>query len=378
MRQPRGKCIPYLVLHIYEFGNICYDNRTFFAGLKIRRLITVILRRLLMRSFISCMIEFMVPFLKWLFIIPALLLVAGILFEQYSRWKLEKTAFNGQTFVEINGKPLHYVKKGQGNCTVVFQSGMGSSYAIWQEIQDSIAQNAVTIAYDRNGLMLSEATGAPVTNDQVAEELQLLLEKTNCPKPYILVGHSMAGIYLRPFIKKNEQDIVGIVFVEASNPQQIKKASPELLKALQPPPRWLIKFSVSTGLYRTLYSFIPLSPEIPMHHPLHRLEKNFFYRSCNKILEELANDELNFKDAEKYTSFGNIPLTIITGTSEIRYAAIKDTAVRNEYRQWVDKMQHDLLKLSANSRLVKAPNSGHLVQINDDALITWEIRSMLK
>lgn len=330
-----------------------------------------------MRSFISCMIESMLPFLKWFLVIPAFLLLAGILFEQYSRWKLEKTAFSGKTFVEINGKPLHYVKKGKGNCTVVFQSGMGSSYAIWQQIQDSIAQNAVAIAYDRNGLMLSEAAGKPVTNDLVAEELQLLLEKTNCPKPYILVGHSMAGIYLRPFIKKNEQDIAGIVFVEASHPQQIKKASPELLKALRPPPRWLIKSAVSTGIYRTLFSFTPLSPEIPMHHPMHRLEKNFFYRSCDKILEELANDELNFKDAEKYTSFGNIPLTIITGTSEIRYAAIKDTPVRNEYRQWWIEMQHDLLKLSANSRLVKAPNSGHLVQINDGALLTREIRSML-
>ncbi|GAB3420675.1 alpha/beta hydrolase [Niabella aquatica] len=323
------------------------------------------------------MIESMLPFLKWFLFILAFLLLAGILFEQYSRWKLEKTAFTGKPFVEINGKPLHYVKKGQGNCTVVFQSGMGSSYAIWQEIQDSISQNAVTIAYDRNGLMLSEATDAPVTNDQVAEELQLLLEKTNCPKPYILVGHSMAGIYLRPFIKKNEQDIAGIVFVEASHPQQIKKASPELLKALSIPPRWLIKFAVNTGIYRTMFSFVPLSPEIPMNHPLHRLEKDFFYRSCDKILEEVENDALNFKNAEKYTSFGNIPLTVITGTSEIRYAAIKDTVVRNEYRQWVDEMQHDLLKLSANSWLIKAPNSGHLVQINDGALLIREIRNML-
>ncbi len=313
----------------------------------------------------------------YFFIVFILLLLSGIIFEQYTRWKLEKKVFKGKTFVEINGKPLHYVKKGQGNCTVVFQSGMGSSHAIWNEIQNTLSQDTVTISYDRNGIMFSESTGLPVTNTQVAEELQILLEKTQCPKPYILVGHSMAGIYLRPFISKNQADISGIIFAEATHPKQIEMSSAELLKALKVPPRWLIKFVLHTGIYRWIFSFKPLSPEIPMNHHLHIQERDFFYRSCNKVLEELDRDDMNLKDGEQYVSFGKIPLTVIIGKSEIRYAGIKRDDVRKEYRLLLDTLQHDLLNLSSNSRMVKAANSGHILQIHDAPLLITEIRRFL-
>lgn len=324
------------------------------------------------------MLKFLIVFSKWTITVMAAILLIGVAFEQYSRWRLERNLRKGKTFVEVNGHPLHYVKKGKGNCTVVFQSGMGSNHTIWKEVQDSLSREAVTLSYDRNGLFLSEATGQPVTNDLVAEELRILLEKTGCPKPYILVGHSMAGIYLRPFIKKNEKDISAIVFVEAAHPLQMKKASPALLKTLSVPPSWAIKFMVYTGIYRTLFSFIPVSAEIPLDHRLHQLEKDFFYRSCNKILEEAANDDLNFKDAERYASFGNIPLTVIMGISPVRYLEFKDPGIRKEFSLLVNEVQTDLLKLSSDSRLVKAENSGHVVQVRDNALLINEISKNLK
>lgn len=324
------------------------------------------------------MIEAAYLTLKWLVISIASLLLAGILWEHFSRWKLEKKALKGKTFVEINGKPVHYVKKGDGYCTVVFQSGMGSSYGIWQQIQDNISQNAVTLSYDRNGLMFSAPNGKPVTNRQVSDELQALLEKTKCPRPYILVGHSMAGIYLRPFIHDNPKDISGIIFADAAHPLQKQKASARLLQSFKIPPRWFIKLAVNTGIYRAVFSFLPLSPEIPLHHPIHQLEKNFFYRSYTKTLEELDSDDINFKDATQYKSFGAIPLTVITGTSELRFTKIKDTAVKNEYRQLITDLQYDLLNLSSNSRWVKAINSGHILQINDSSLLVNEISRMIK
>lgn len=324
------------------------------------------------------MAAFILSFLKWSFLTLIALLVTGILFEQYARWSLERKAVKGKTFVEINGKPLHYVKKGAGNYTVLFQSGMGSSHAIWQPIQDELAKNAVTISYDRNGIMFSEDNGLPVTNDMVTQELEALLAKTNCPKPYILVGHSMAGIYLRPFIDRNKKDISGVLFLEAAHPQQIAKSPKELIKLLTPPPLWVAKLALHTGAYRTFFSFFPLSPEIPLNHPLHKVEKDFFYKSCDKIFKEVENDKLNFKDAEKYTSFGDIPFTIIMGTSAIRYVNIKDQKVKEEYRALVKEVQEDLLKLSSNSRLVEAKNSGHLLQINDNELVVSEIRKICK
>ena len=92
----------------------------------------------------------------------------------------------------------------------------------------------------------------------------------------------------------------------------------------------------------------------------------------------MKNDRLNFKDAEKYPSFGDIPLTVIMGTSEVRYAGIKKSSIKDEFRQLVNEGQRELLKLSSDSRLMNAENSGHLLQINDKELLIKEINKLLK
>lgn len=314
--------------------------------------------------------------MKWGMIIVAALFCAGVLFERISRWRLERMAFRGRTFLEIDGVPIHYVKKGKGDFTVVFQSGMGSSHAIWEDVQHEIAKDAVTISYDRNGLMFSGSSDVSPSNEQVSGELERLLEKTGCPKPYILVGHSMAGIYLRPFIERHHADIKGVVFAEAAHPLQKQKASEELKKALAVPPLWLIKLVINTGIYRLVYAVKPLSAEIPFGHKLHIRERDFFYRSYLRTLEELRYDDENFKDALRYHSFGNIPLTVITGTSELRFSGFRNPALKTEYQRLIEEVQADLLEMSAQSKQVKAPNSGHLIQINDSALLTEEIRKL--
>lgn len=313
----------------------------------------------------------------WTFLVIAVPLISGIVYEFVSRWFLERHLRKGKTFVNISGRDLHYVKRGKGNCTVVFQSGLGSNHAIWEAVQNSLEHDAVTISYDRNGLFLSDDSHSPVTNEAITAELKELLEKTGCPKPYIIVGHSMAGIYLRPFIEQHKHDILGIVFVEAAHPQQMKLASPQLLKTISAPPHWLIKLIVNTGIYRVLFSFIPLSPEIDVRHPIHQIEKRFFYRSYNKLLQEIDSGDVNFADGSRYTSFGALPLVIIMGTSDIRYKRIRKAAVRDEFRGLINLVQIDLLKLSTNSKLVEASNSGHVVQINDHDIIANEIRLLI-
>lgn len=315
--------------------------------------------------------------LKWFAIFLLVLLVIGITYEYYSRWQLSRSDLNDRTFVEVNGTKLHYVKKGSGKYTVVFVSGMGSNHTIWQELQDTLQTDAVTLSYDRNGLLFSEKSDISITNESVSDELHQLLEKTNCPKPYILVAHSMGGIYIRPFIKAHHADIAGIVLAEAAHPHQLKKASQELLDTRFIPSKGFLNFVVNSGIYRALFSFIPVSPEIPVDHPLHTLEKDFFYRSYETLLDEVANDSLNFKHAEQYSSFGNTPLTVILGTNEVRYATIKDQKIKNEYKCLTDSLAHDLLHLSTDSKLVRAANSGHIFQTHDAVLVISEIRKLI-
>ncbi|WP_152620295.1 alpha/beta fold hydrolase [Pedobacter lusitanus] len=316
-------------------------------------------------------------FFKWAFIVLLVMLLAGIIFEQYSRRKLERNIRKGKTFAAINGHQIHYVKKGKGNCTVIFESGLASDHMIWKEVQDEIAKDAVTLSYDRSGMFLSEAGDFVKTNESIANELTQLAELTHCPKPYIIVGHSIAGIYIRPFIASHLQDMAGIVLVDASHPMQLKRSSAKLKKANGTLPLGLIKIMMETGIFRLLFTFIPFSAEIPVNHRFHRIFKDFFYKSYRTVFLEAANDTLNFQDAGKYTSFGHIPLTVITGISPVRYAHIKDAALQQEYQELAEELHSDLLGLSTNNRLVKATKSGHIIQVQESGLIAEEIRRIL-
>ncbi|RZK57663.1 MAG: alpha/beta hydrolase, partial [Pedobacter sp.] len=256
--------------------------------------------------------------LKYICILILISLSIGVTYEQYSRWKLEARVFKNKSFAHILGTKIHYVKKGEGNKTVVFVSGMGSNSTIWEKIQDKVSEKAVTLSYDRSGLFLSNKRTGAITNSSVSRELEELLEKTNCPKPYILVLHSMAGIYVRPFIEEHKNDISGIMFMESAHPLQLKKSSKAFLESLKPPPLWLVKFITFSGIYRTVFSFNRINPEIPVTSAIHNNERDFFYRSVETLFKELKSDTANFNDAIKYSDFGNIPLTVISGTSNIR------------------------------------------------------------
>ena len=61
----------------------------------------------------------------------------------------------------------------------------------------------------------------------------VLLKKTNCPEPYIIVGHSIAGVMLREFIYENSNSISGIVFVDVSHPDLRGNMSDELKEYIE-------------------------------------------------------------------------------------------------------------------------------------------------
>ncbi len=241
------------------------------------------------------------------------LLTAGLVYEQSSQIYYNSKKPAAENFVLIDGLPVHFVRKGTGGPTVVFQSGLGGDYKIWEEIQDSLSRFTTTLSYDRAGLQWSAASKSPKTLESITRELEILLEKTGCPRPYILVGHSLAGLTLRPFIQKHKNDISGVIFLDVSHPLQVERSSEALKKYLVVPPEGLVTALVQTGLARVYFSFSPFIKDVPGTHPMNKHIARYFYRSYKTVLREAREDDPMFEGAGKIDSFGDIPLTIITG-----------------------------------------------------------------
>lgn len=117
-----------------------------------------------------------------------------------------------QIYTNIQGKAF------ENRPTVVFEAGFGHDSTAWRYVQPVIAQRTLTVSYDRSSLGKSDATPIGSSRDAVgiATELHQILEALQVPKPYILVGHSMGGNYVRVFQGLYPDEVAGIVSVDGT------------------------------------------------------------------------------------------------------------------------------------------------------------------
>jgi pimeloyl-ACP methyl ester carboxylesterase len=64
----------------------------------------------------------------------------------------------------------------------------------------------------------------------VAQTLHQLLDTAGVPGPYILVGHSAGGEYIRAFERQYPSDVLGMVFVDSSHETDTLRYPPKFLE----------------------------------------------------------------------------------------------------------------------------------------------------
>ena len=120
----------------------------------------------------------------------------------------------------IGDQQLEVAVGGSGEQTIVFESGLGYGHSVWSQVADELGQFAKVVSYSRAGNGKSAASELPRTMEQVATELDSLLVTLDLAPPYILVGHSAGGFYIRKYAELFPAKVQGFVFVD-STPEQI-------------------------------------------------------------------------------------------------------------------------------------------------------------
>lgn len=126
---------------------------------------------------------------------------------------------------DIGGYRLHlYCMGEQANHrpTVILEQGLGGSSPAWGWIQPEVAKVTRICAYDRAGLGWSDSPPRGTSRDghEVANELHTLLQKANITGPYVMVGHSSGGLYALFFAHQYSKEVVGLVLLDSSHPDQ--------------------------------------------------------------------------------------------------------------------------------------------------------------
>jgi len=118
--------------------------------------------------------------------------------------------------------PHHRVHiEGEGPRTIILESGFGDTLDIWQTIQPKVAANcARTFSYNRAGYLDSEPAAAARDAASIVSELREELQRRNLNPPYVLVGHSLGGLYMQYFARNFPGEVAGLVLIDSTHWQQ--------------------------------------------------------------------------------------------------------------------------------------------------------------
>ena len=155
--------------------------------------------------------------------------------------------------VQVHGRSYRVYTKGidkrnPKTPVIVFENGLGVGLGHWDTIIDDIAKFAPVLSYNRAGVEESEKVYQMPTPKFVADNLKALLNTLQLAPPYILVGHSMGGLYIRGYAGYYPQEVAGLVFIDPADFTETKAGWKLLLSRLDIPAK-----RVDEMIYERLY-----------------------------------------------------------------------------------------------------------------------------
>ena len=244
--------------------------------------------------------------------------------------------FAQDSLVDIGGRRLHLSCTGSGSPTVILEAGMGDSLATWKAVQPAAAEITRVCSYDRAGRGTSDPDPRTEvrTSHAAVEDLRLLLGAAKIGGPYVLVGHSYGGAYIRLYAKRYPGDVAGMVLVDASHEDQFNRFT-------------------ATGY--------PLQLPPPGQNP-ERID-------MAGGLVEIGQEPWR----------ADIPLVVLSHGRTIagEFPNITQEQIPRIEAAWLE-MQRELASRSSRGRLVVAQKSGHYVQTEEPELVISAIREVVE
>lgn len=132
---------------------------------------------------------------------------------------------NRGEMVDVGGRRMRIVCMGppfSDKPVIILEAGAFGLAADFGTVQDQLtAKGLRNCAYDRAGMGYSDPSPEPRDGVAIASDLEKLLAAARIPGPYVMVGHSMAGLRLRQFSGRNPGKVIGVVLVDAAMPEAL-------------------------------------------------------------------------------------------------------------------------------------------------------------
>ena len=116
--------------------------------------------------------------------------------------------------IDVGGHQLHAMCRGDGQPTVLLESGIAASSLSWSVVQPELAKLTHVCAYDRAGLAWSDAPSCPRSFGRIVDELAAVLAHVAADERCVLVGHSFGSFVIRAYAARRPERVAGLVLVD--------------------------------------------------------------------------------------------------------------------------------------------------------------------
>jgi pimeloyl-ACP methyl ester carboxylesterase len=297
-------------------------------------------------------------------------LLTGALYQFAATGMDERNYQPPGQLIDVGGYRLHLNCTGEGPSTIVMDAGLGGGVLDWSAVQPEVSKFARVCTYDRAGMGWSEKGILPRTSQQIATELHTLLGNAGIQGPFILVGHSIAGVNMQIYASRYPDEVAGLVLVDSSHENQLSRPEfripffiPLLTKALSP-------FGVGRLINFASAPNPNLSPEI-------NTERNAIYSHTGNmytIADEMSviPDSLDQLRAAPM-KLGDKPLIVLSRGGQ-EDSSEETTRTEDAWRN----LQTDLVSRSTKGKQIIAEKSGHYINFDQPELVIDAIRQVVE
>lgn len=131
---------------------------------------------------------------------------------------------NGR-MVEVNEHSMHVYSEGEGDVTLVFMSGGGTSSPVldFKSLYSELSDQYRIVVVEKAGYGFSEISDITRDIDTILSETRAALSKVEIKGPYVLMPHSMSGIEALYWAQMYPNEIIGIVGLDMAVPDSYKE-----------------------------------------------------------------------------------------------------------------------------------------------------------
>jgi len=287
----------------------------------------------------------------------------------------------GRTY-DLDGLAMHIDCRGTGEPVVVLEAGLMAGSTSWLQVIDTIAAHTRTCTYDRAGMDWSAFGDYEASASAVVVRLKALLELAHERGPWVMVGMSAGGVYVREFQARYPDDVLGMVLVDSSHEGQTFRLPTsggldrldqmlKLCEVLQP--FGVIRLTKGLDGFMNWY-------QLPAEQQALFRANYYQTHSCRAIARESTGFTADLQRNVPPRPLGDLPLFVLSQGNEPRGDAQTgqtDEAARSQREVW-DQLQLELAALSSRSERRIASRSGHIIQFEQPELVIQAIDDMVE